>query len=375
VGSRASLLASVLLALATARVAAEPRPLAAEVIWARGAHFVLASTDSLPIDPGDRLTVFSRGTPVASGEVTQLIAGEIAVARLTSGSLNRVKKLRSLRVTVERARLNPPPALRIALPARNRSNALFACGGGTLRSPGSRGTYQADSLTERSWRFTRKANADSSDPWPDTLVVSLFEEIADEEIALERGETDVAVFWPGELSEHVREDLRWRGYPLGTWARGVVAAVGSVPAGVSPDEGALASMNESVFRGDLMPWRGGSKVPAVPNSAGSNPAPHPSGPRFEVLRSCPGWQAMERALNRGPTPHTGPLDGPASSEPTVRLGYVDGSIDFSAAIHGTPLFTLRCPVVCEARLRSYVAALGADSFAAMLDCSPSAGRP
>src|SRR5205814_1296313 len=83
------------------------------------------------------------------------------------------------------------------------------------------------SLAENEYRFVRDPGA-AATPWPDTIMVGLFGETSDEEIALERGELDVAVFWPGEASARLRADPRWRGFGYG-WRGQLVAGV---PAGV-----------------------------------------------------------------------------------------------------------------------------------------------
>src|SRR4029077_8015933 len=80
-------------------------------------------------------------------------------------------------------------------------------------------------------------------PAPDTLLVRLYGESADEEIALERGELDVAVFWPGELSTRMREDPRWGGALLGLRAHGVIAVAALHGAGGARADARLASLN------------------------------------------------------------------------------------------------------------------------------------
>jgi len=51
--------------------------------------------------------------------------------------------------------------------------------------------------------------ASAAGVWPDTIHVHLFDEASDQEIALERGDIDAAVFWPAELSTRMRGDARW----------------------------------------------------------------------------------------------------------------------------------------------------------------------
>ncbi len=299
------------------------------------------------------------------------------------------------------------PVLRIGCPGGERSSLLFDCGGGGLRPPLAAGAYRTDSLARDSYRMVRLA---ALAPWPETLLVRRFGEVADEEIALERGEIDLAVFWPGEPSSHVRAGPRWQDPGFGSRSRGVLAARWGGPPGALP----RAAIDE-LFRGDLEPW---------PDSAGSAPrAEPPSQPsgavQFVVDPPCPGRLLLERFLNRAAP------DG-AQQRPTVRLFYLDTPVaapdslardvlrylrngsfppelgtradsleaeilrlaadrDPNAmgrlcgrlreAFGVTLLFTIRCPLVCEPGLRPYLKALGPDTFADLLECRRPGGAP
>ncbi len=339
-------------------VAADPSPLPAKVVWAHAGRIYIASADSLPLEEGDLLTFRAGGKVVASAAVSAIHDGMLAIARVESGSLDRVKKLDRLGVFAERRPIRAAPVLRVGLPAR--SNLLFACESPAIRVPLPSTAYSADTLSERSYRFVRDSVMVGAPPWPDTLLVRMFDDPSDEEIALERGELDVAVFWPGELSTRMREDPRWRDSPRGMRPRGglvvlraTIDSIGFTPA----DSSAILSLNEQVFRGDLVPWDSERAVPLNPVGT----APRQGSRRFGVARSCPGWQTLERALNRGKDPlpsagEPGPLHVMYNSE-----GPLSGDM-------GGFVFAIRCPVVSAPSLRPYVRALGPDALADMLHC-------
>jgi hypothetical protein len=336
------------LAAFSVRSEAEPVPVDARVVWARADRAYLAAADSIALAPGDLVTVRRGKKTVASGEVAEVLARDLAAAHLTAGSLEHEKKLDRLRVFAERPPLRPLPLLRIGYPGRGRANLLFACEAPRPRVAG----FRTDSLAENAYRFVREEAAAT---WPDTILARLFGESADEEIALERGELDVAVFWPGEASSRLRADPRWQ--RLGYGARGVLAALGpaggtrDTSAAISPDLPPLAALNAELFRGDLAP------VPGAAASAARAPSP---ALRFEVDPSCPGRAAIERCLARA-TP-AGPRDSS-----TVRLAYLD--LHAPPPPHAT-LFTVRCPIAFDPVLRRHLAALGFDSIAALLECGP-----
>ena len=145
---------------------------------------------------------------------------------------------------VEPATSHAASRLRIGLPT-GRGNLLFACTPPPSTDP-PRG-YRADSAGRG---FVR--NDAGMEAWPETLAIARFADAADQEIALERGEIDLAVFWPGELSGRMRADRgRWA-IAMGARSRGVLAAF--TPPAL---EGApFAALNRQLFRDDLLPLPG-----------------------------------------------------------------------------------------------------------------------
>jgi len=370
---------------------AQPLPLSARVVWAREERVYLAASDSIALEAGTLLEFTDRGKKLATGEVLVVHNGELIVARLTSGSLRTVKKLERVRITAERPPLQRVPLLRIGYPAPHRSNLLFNCAEMTLRAPHPPGLYRTDASTERFHRLVRNVDVETKAPWPDTLVIRLFDECADEEIALERGELDAAVFWPGEASAHIRERTGWRDGPSGTRTRGALAAVRLGPDAPADSittsvRRALARMNQDLFRGDLAPCTktAGAAPPDTRDDMGS-----PDMVRFAVDSSCPGQQALERFLNQGASR----ADDPKAR--LVHLSYLDAasapdSLLLAAAEHGSSadasalrldpqrvqcLFEIRCPVISAPPLRRYLEALSADAIVNLLDCWPAGRKP
>ncbi len=345
---------------------ADPTEIRAKVVWAHAGRAYVASAEALAIVEGDVLTFYDGKKVAAQGPVTNIFDGTLAIARLKSGSLDPVKKLDRLRIVAEHPKLRPVDVLRIGIPSR--SNLLFACATPSVRSPLPRAAFRGEAISVRSFILARDKSDGATAQWPDTLLVRLFDEETDEEIALERGELDVAVFWPGELSTHMREDPRWRDFFYGTRARGMLAAL--VPhdapeAGLTPaDTSALLSLNEAVFRGDLVPWDEAQGRPASLQPRADRPSsPH----RFEIDPALPGWQTLDRALrgragaparNAGSYPARLTLLGSSQTAPPDPVGFS---------------FAIRCPVVCPPSLRAYLSALGPDVFAGMVDCSIARG--
>jgi hypothetical protein len=182
------------------------------VLWVRGDHAYASLPDSTVAEAGDRVTFRDRKRNLATGDVTGVIRGEVAVIQITSGSLADIRKLERVRLEFARAAMPPLSALRIGLPSGGRA---LPCDG-LLPAPAAAPYYRVSPLGPLMLRLVRtpadSAHSESGAPtaWPETLFVSLFDESADEEISLERGELDVAVFRPGEISAHLRGDPRWR---------------------------------------------------------------------------------------------------------------------------------------------------------------------
>lgn len=344
------------------RASAQPLPVAAKVIWAHAGRVYIAAADSLPLEEGDLLTFSSGKKVVGSGVVSAVHDRVLAVARVTSGSLDRVKKLDRLAVRAERPPMRPMPALRVGIPTR--ANLLFACEGWSLRPPISSASYSSEVSGPTSYGLVRDSSDARTGLWPDTLLVRLFEESADEEIALERGELDVAIFWPGELSTAMREDPKWRDFVYGARSPGLLAALvprDAVGGGLAAaDSAAIVSLNRELFRGDLRMF----PFPDLPAARGT-----PG--RFEVDRSSPGWQTIERFLNRGKDARAVP------GEPSpIRVTLLDTPTDPPQVPGATAiLFGIRCPVVSAPNLRRYLRALGPDALVDMLDCRPARREP
>jgi hypothetical protein len=336
----------------------------AKVIWAHGGKAYVASAVALPIQTGDLLTFYDGKKVAAAGKVSDVLDGTLAIARLTSGSLDPSKKLDKLRIVSERPKLRPVDVLRIGIPAR--STSLFACGTPSVRSPLPRAAFRGEAMSVRSFVLARDRSDPTTAQWPDTLLVRLFDEATDEEIGLMRGELDVAIFWPGELSTQMREDPKWKDFAYGARPRNVLSATLSRDAEggfVAADTTALLTLNDEVFRGDLLPWDASAGHPLdVGDRAPGRGAAH----RFEVDRSVPGWQTMERALRRG---------APSSNSSSYAIQV---ALRGAAAMPPDPVgltFAIRCPVVSAPSLRDYVHSLGPDAFAGMVDCAIARGGP
>lgn len=370
----------------------EMKPLAAEVVWTRGNRAHVASTDSIPVEVGDLLDFQVRGKTAAAGTVAEIHEAGLITARITSGTLDRVKKLRDIRIRTEPAPLLRLSTMRIGVPGRHRRCRLFACspvwlsyGWGAPR--GYRSTQFAG--TPVTSGFVRIDSISLDHAWPDTIVFVPFDDATDQEIGVDRGDVDLAIFWPGEPFRNVaRRQESWRQFIYGTSPRGVLAAIqferhdapGPFPtrretadhSPTSPDS-ALAVLNREAFSGDLLP------LPTV----------WPRGIRYRVDQNLPGAGSMEDALDRafarakGTTPDTTLLaylnaepDQPESlrAEARSRMWWVTPEfrdrVTRGDPIVVTPLFRVRFPLVASTPIRRLVRTLGPDNFAALLDCRP-----
>lgn len=359
---RATALAFPLILASPAR--AEPRPAPATVVWARDDRAYLAPADSTSLTLRTLVSLWDRKRAVASGEVVAVQDHELAVVRLTSGSLRKVKHLDRLTILAEAPVASSRPMLRLGAPSHRRSSLLVRCAGITVSAPCE--SCVVERLADD--RVRVRAASGTHGPWPDTLLVRLFDDATDEEIALERGDIDAAMFWPGELSAHVRDDPRWT-TALGTRARGYVAGRGH-EAAVSVDSlahmasGELAAMNTQLFRGDLDAL---VEDPSPADSARGTTRPI----RILVDASIPGQRAMQRFLDRS-------APGAGSIAPALDLVYRDeavpdpvpGATPTNPAASGrpVPLFALRCPVVFGADANATVRAIGPDALVNLLGC-------
>lgn len=353
----ATLLALLLLAGCAAPLARVPR-----VVWVSGERAYVALRDSTSLEVGDRVRFQRAAKTVASGMVMHIEHGEIAQVTLTSGSVGGERELARTTVVAERSPLPAPSLLRIGLPSAARGTAFFACGHVGVEPQWPAGAYRVDAPSERLARFIRYPAIATDKPWPDTLLVRFYDESTDEEIAVERGELNVALFWPGELSGHMRASPRWRDPLMGVRSRGSVALVWTDSSAIHP--GALqnekastfAALNRDLFGGDLL------LSPIWPDSM----VPTSDHPRFQVDPRCPGRAELQRYLDRH-------LEAPTKD--VVRLQYHvlfrfgPGTFGFEG-VNGMPLYAIRCPIVCAPELRSYLGALGVNQLADLIACTP-----
>ena len=266
----------------------------------------------------------------------------------------------------------PPPPMavtrdatqRVGLPAARRWNLNFACEWAAMAPRIGSAEYARDSLDRSGERWLRvtETSADSAGMRaPDTLLVRAFDESTDEEIAFERGELDAAVFWPGELSAHMRVDARFRDPEMGLRSRGVLACIAGAGDTLGPPLADMQALDREAFGGDLLMW---SELEPVP---GEGPPA-----RYFVDTTVPGAKHLERILAR--------VARPAGTR-TLKLVYLDQPVAGSDAATAswrtpgvTPLFALRCPVLMRAGALQDVRAIGAHAFAEMAPCGGEAGR-
>lgn len=328
------------------------------LLWARSDRAYVALADSGSAEEGDLVEFRDRRKPVASGEISLVVRGELAMIRITAGSLVRVRKPERVQIQREHPPLVARRVLRIAFPASARANLILSCDAVSVRPPETSPGYSAARADSRSWRFIKDPASAAPRIWPDTLLIRLFDDASDEEIALERGEVDAAVFWPGELSSRMREDARWKGSLMGKPSHGILAIVGMAPGEPSSfDSTSSSEFNDALFQGDLAPL-----IRDVPPSRTS-----PGSALLEVDPLLPGRAAIESWLHR--RAHAGP------SRPAARLAYLDVPADSTGLPRVTPLFAIRCPVVSPATLRRYLAALGTDALVAMATCGKTGAKP
>lgn len=365
-----------------------PRRVEATVVWARGARAYVASRDSGALALGMRVRLLDHTRVLAEGEIARMADPTLAIVELASGSLAGVRRLDHLVVVAEAPRWSATGVLRLGVPADGRGNLLFRCPHAAPKTSALPDGYRVEPVGDGSVRLVRTEGAPASAPWPDTLAVRPFAVAVDEEIAVERGELDAALFWPGELSTRMREDPRWAVLPAVAGA-GVVAAVlppgtpspsatgtGSVP-------GPLAELDDALFRGDLERWTG-PVAPALP--AWPRPA------RFEVDSTIAGREVVQRFLDRaaGPAPDraAGPAPAENAARTLVRVSFVVVEAAPPDSVAGriarrlgvapervVPLYRPRLALVCRAPSRPLLAAIGPAALAALLGCGGSGSAP
>jgi hypothetical protein len=332
--------------------------LAARVLWLSGDRLYLASVDSVALESGTRLTITKHGKPVANAWIERVVDGHLIAARTLEVNARALRKPDGLEVRVSPASPAAPATLRVGIPGRERPHPLAPCAGDSLALPAALAGWHADAPGAREVRYVRPPGPASDEHavrWPDTLRVVRFAESTDEEIALERGELDVGVFWPGELSAAMRQGPL--GAPLLSGARAHEAlaialeppdSAAHAPGGSPLPVAALDQLNRERFRGDLEPLVSDSGAAATRVPV-----------RFVVDGSIVPRAEIERALNVGASA------ADAGRAPTVRVSFTDPA----QARGATPVLGVRCPVVCAPALRPYVRALGVDRFAELPACA------
>ncbi len=323
--------------------AQEWREVPARVIWARESLVYMAA-DSGALVTGMPLLILRGKRHVGEASVERLLEPRLAVARLSQGSLAAEKRLDKLRVRAGAVPASFHGKLRVGLPAAARANLLFACR--TPRWNGAQGGYVADTLTRGLVALRRVPGNAMGGTEPDTLLVRFFADAADQEIALERGELDVAVFWPGELSARMRADARWAEPLRVRRIRGVLACTGADS--LAPDPEALGILQRDVFAGDLEPLA----APARPGIAPQRLA------RLEPDPAPPGAALLARALGV-----------PGARGPALRLAYLPNADPMALPPESRGVFALRCVVLTSPALREgWPAHAGAAELANLLQC-------
>lgn len=332
----------------------------AHVVWTQGDRVYIASSDPLALRPATQLTFRYKQDIVATGDVTAVYQNELIAAVITSGSLRKVKHLDKVEITAREPEFHPPTLVRVGYPAPARKNLLFDCVRLEPSPTVLQGAYRSEGVGMASYRFVRDASVTAGWEWPDTLVVRQFDEVTDEEIALERGDIDVAIFWPGEASTHIRDAMGWKGQTFG-WNEIYLKATPPRDELYLSDEESdvLGRMNRTLFRGDLLR--------ATPTRSTSE---HPPSTRFEVDQAIPGRDTIQRFLNGGVEER--PVH---ASDRVIRLELAAISGGDISPIQSGALFQPRSPVLSTPGLSDYIARLGAGPLVGLFTCLPAGGKP
>lgn len=406
--------ALVLLVALAAWPAAAAREGGPRVLWAAGSRLYVAVADSGALAPRMLVRVFDRDREVARGEVVGVLDGLVAGVRLEA-PLDPRARLDRLDVLLEPAPARRVATLRVGLPASARRALAPPCAAARLDATALPRAYREETLGAGVVRLVAAdsaavpADSAAAAAWPDTLLVRTFADRADEEIALERGELDVAIFWPGEPSARLRD--RASGFELLHGLRGRGAIVADVFSG-SPEAKShlrasvladLDEVNREFFAGDLLAWweRPGATPP-------TDTLPKVQSDRSFIgygVTGLPGGEVLTRFLNpyrslvsRGTVRVTYEDLLPAevdslcrrwSEEDVGRRGtaggdtrtppdkFMKGLQELMRASRGdlVPIFALRCPVLCAPARAADVRSLGADAFANLADCTGAGRRP
>jgi hypothetical protein len=344
------------------------------VIWSRGPVVYVASADSTALAEGDRVTFSDRGHEIAAGTIRRVDPGALALIALERGALADSRRWKHVHVTNERLTPRTLAKLRIGYPSRE--NAFAACAPADGRIDLADARYRSAEVRDGAAVLVRIVPPAAAPGWPDTLLMRGFTESGDQEIALERGEIDAAIFWPGELSTRLRGPSPEWDCAYGTRARGVIVAVArSLPpdgSAVFPWKADLHALNREWFRGDL-------GQPGIRYIIESPHEPLSSDrPRLEVPTS---WQVhgMERWWNE-----PGASPGSATSPPVV-LELLDVPVaqpDSVILALATPArggarvaFTIRCAVATRSEFRHEIRAMGPDAIVNLFACPPARKTP
>jgi hypothetical protein len=339
----ATLLALAFAFIAAAASAADAK-FPAAVAWAHDDLVYLAAPDSGTLAEGMRLGIERRHHRLANVTITRLFEPRLAVARVDSGAVTFKKRFDRLQIVPLGPAVPHVAVLRVGLPGRGRGGLLFSCASAGVASRLGPTRYDVQPSGRDAFRLVRS----DSTAGPDTLLVRTFADAADQEIALERGEVDVAVFWPGELSAHMRADPRWRNGLVGTrqheWV--MTAGADSLPA---VD---LVRLNRDLFAGDLR------ATPQLDSAlaAGTGVAP------VNWRATVPGQKTVERFLERWSNPR-----GKLAALYVGDRGPVHGD-RVQLLLDTTPVFAIGCPVLTSLRSRAAVSAIGPDAFANLMTC-------
>ena len=399
---------AALLALLTFAVAGADAPVT-RVIWAQGPTAYLAPADSSALRAGDHVWFVQNGEPLASALVTRVDRDGLALATLDSGTLVNAKHLDRLEVQVTHAIVRRPSRLVIgcASPwrlatAQPKLPALAA------RIPTG---YRLEPPATSGGRLVRDSSVAAS-TWPETLLVRWFEFAVDEEIALERGEIDLGLFAPGELSAAMREQPRWQGFRSGTRTRDALAWISAdatpltahVP--MRSDNSLANRWAREAYRGDLsaltpdaMPVGDSTAVPMIWRADTSVARTYREGVRFEPPANWirrPGTPPMSPRFLSAPVAAFDSLAlalalqmrgqefaaCTSASADSVAHAILDPSADAPpvstwnryVALHRSlgliRLDALRCPVLCSRELRPFVDTLDADALADLIGRLP-----
>lgn len=246
-----------------------------------------------------------------------------------------------------------PTRIRVGLPAGTRRHLIFPCEPLRPATVFRGQSYESDSLSPLHFVLHRATGAAPVFGAPDTLEIRLFPDLSDQEIALERGELDVAVFWPGERSARLRQDERWADAARGVRAHGALVAIAAArDSGARTPARDLRLLGRTMFNDDLVAW----DAPAEPLDRTEVPT------RYVVDPALPGAKLLERVLGR--------LASPAARR-TVRIAYMDRITRETAweAPLTEPVFAIGCPVLLSgAFTRAFVDAPSADDWVSLLRC-------